>query len=205
MVGSLQMESLVTGKLFVGLEYAPTPAVKYLRPDIDGVPEIPTHPSNLESFSDHLSSIADGLSRINYSSIGSSLERIMSSVASMDLGNLSTAVTDFAASVADAVNGNDMKSTFTSVATLCKNLADLSTAVTDQLLPTFPQLKIAVEQASDGISNLFAMFNPNSRLSFSLERFLRGMESAARAMGLFFEFLEQYPNAILVGKTSGEN
>ena len=204
MVGSLQMESLVTGKLFVGLEYAPTPAGKYLRPDVDGVPEIPTRPSNLESFSDHLSSIADGLSRVNYAAIGSSLERIMSSIASMDLGSLSHALTEFASNVTQMFNEDNTKSAFASVVVLCENLAELSSAINRQLKPTLPSIRSAVEQVSDGIGNLFAMFDPNSRFSFSTERFFRAMEGAARAMGLFFEFLEQHPNAIFAGRAASE-
>ncbi|MDR2668064.1 MAG: MlaD family protein [Puniceicoccales bacterium] len=204
MVGSLQMESLVTGKLFVGLEYAPTPAGKYLRPDGDGISEIPTRPSNLESFSDHLSAITEGLSRVNYTAIGSSIERIMSSVAAMDLGTFSQVITNLASTVSEALADDDARKAFSSLAALCVNLAGLSSAVNAELIPALPQIRLAVEKASGEIANLFAMFGPNSKVSFYVSGFLRAMEGAARAMGLFFEYLEQHPNAILAGRASGE-
>ncbi|MDR1435697.1 MAG: MlaD family protein [Puniceicoccales bacterium] len=200
MVGSLQMESFVTGKLFVGLEYAPTPAGKYLRPDCDGIPEIPTRPSNLESFSDHLSSIADGLSRINYAAIGMSVERITGSISSVDMGSLSAATAKLAAAVASAADSGDAKAVISSMVTFCKNLAALSTAVLEQLRPALPELAQAIASVSSGACNFSAMLDPNSNFSFAAARLLRSMDWAARTIALFFEFLEQQPNAILTGK-----
>ncbi|MDR0679199.1 MAG: MlaD family protein [Puniceicoccales bacterium] len=200
MVGSLQIESFVTGKLFVELEYVPTLASNYLRPDADGVPKIPTRPSNLESLSDQLIGIADGISHINFSTIGDSIEHIVRSLAAIDWTDLSRSVTDLFRTVANAANSDDTRRIAHSFAVLFQNLAELSTAVSQELQPALPDLRRSLANVSRSAEGLSEFLCPNSSFAVSAERLLRSADAASQAVRLFFEFLEENPRALLFGR-----
>jgi paraquat-inducible protein B len=204
MVGSLQMESFVTGKLFVDLEYAPTPAGSYLRPDGDGVPEIPTKPSNLESLSDQLTAIAESLSRINFSAIGDSVEHMVAAMAMIDWISLSRSVTNLATGLNAAVSGEDTQRAVHHLAELSCYLTELVGAVNGQILPVLPTLRCVFDGVANSVDGLATLLHRDSRFSTFAEQSLRSINSAARAVQLFFEFLEQNPKAILSGRADEE-
>ncbi|MDR2663921.1 MAG: MlaD family protein [Puniceicoccales bacterium] len=200
MVGSLQMESFVTGKLFIELEYAPTSAGSYLRPDADGVPKIPTRPSNRESLSDQLTVIAEGISRIDFSAIGDSAERVLRALAAVDWIGLSQTLTGLARNVSDVIAGKDVHRIIHSSASICQNLADLSAVADDGLKSILPAVRRAFASISASSSGLSELLQPNSPFTVSAERLLRSADAAAQALRLFFELLEENPQALLFGR-----
>ncbi|MDR0340191.1 MAG: MlaD family protein [Puniceicoccales bacterium] len=200
MVGSLRMESFVTGKLFVELEYAPTSAGDYLRPDADGMPKIPTRPSDLESLSDQLSTVAENVSRINFSAIGNAAERILQSLAAVDWASLSRSLVSLFYSVANVTNSEDTRRIIHSFAELCQNLAELSTTISGELQSALPVLRSSLADISHSVEGLSGFLRPNSPFAVSAERLLRNVNAAAQAIGLFFEFLEENPRSLIFGR-----
>jgi paraquat-inducible protein B len=81
LVGSLQTDSFVTGKLFVELSYEPL-GTSYATPLGSGkIREIPTRASNLQNLSGQVMTIVEGLSGIDYASIGASVQEVSSQLA----------------------------------------------------------------------------------------------------------------------------
>jgi paraquat-inducible protein B len=81
LVGSLQTDSFVTGKLFVELSYEPLVAQRPAAMNSGKVREISTKASNLQNLSGQVMSIVEGLSDIDYAAIGASLQEISSQIA----------------------------------------------------------------------------------------------------------------------------
>jgi paraquat-inducible protein B len=78
LVGSLQTDSFVTGKLFVELSYEPLGAQYPMFAAAGKIREIPTRASNLQNLSGQVMTIVEGLSGIDYASIGTSIQEIFS-------------------------------------------------------------------------------------------------------------------------------
>ncbi|MDR2676959.1 MAG: MlaD family protein [Puniceicoccales bacterium] len=76
LVGSLQTDSFVTGKLFVELSYEPLGAQYPVSVGGGKIREIPTRASNLQNLSGQVMTIVEGLSSIDYASIGTSVQEI---------------------------------------------------------------------------------------------------------------------------------
>ncbi|MDR1457203.1 MAG: MlaD family protein [Puniceicoccales bacterium] len=81
LVGSLQTDSFVTGKLFVELSYEPLGAQNPAPIGGWKVHEIPTRASNLQNLSGQVMTIVEGLSGIDYASIGASIQEIFAQLA----------------------------------------------------------------------------------------------------------------------------
>ncbi|MDR3316838.1 MAG: MlaD family protein [Puniceicoccales bacterium] len=200
MVGSLQMESFVTGKLFVDLNYEATLANTYLRRDADGTPEIPTKPSNLASLSDQLNAIAEGLSRVDYATIGGSVEHIFNQLANLEWRSLANALSTTITAAGNVIGGEEMWESIRSFGAACHRIKSISKQLSSGVEPLMEKIL----QACQGITNLAGeakkMFSEGAAIPVGAERFLRNAETAAAAVRIFFEFLEQNPNALLLGR-----
>src|SRR5690606_7375546 len=73
----LQLESFVTGKLYVELTYVTPGSRAVLGPDSFGLPEIPTTPSLLASIGQEAGGLVEGLQTFDISAINENLVRLL--------------------------------------------------------------------------------------------------------------------------------
>lgn len=88
LVGSLQTDSFVTGKLFVELSYEPLEAQRFSTTNGWKTHEIPTRASNLQNLSGQVMTIVEGLSGIDYASIGTSIQEISSQLSQIPFASM---------------------------------------------------------------------------------------------------------------------
>lgn len=204
LVGVLKTDSLVTGKVFVELNYAPTNAETYLRIDpFLSYPEIPTRPSDLQNFGDHLMSVANGLGNIDYRGLVAQIQSAVQSIASADLLPVLTAIRRTADSLTDLISHTSLdellaeaKETCSAATALIRSLSVHSDLLTDSL-------QIMANQATKSLKEIEDLLAENSPFSYRLYHFLTQMANSASALEAFFNFLEQNPDAFINGKYRG--
>jgi paraquat-inducible protein B len=200
MVGTLQMESLITGKLFVDLNYEPTAANTYLQLDEDGIPELPTKPSNLQSVGDQLMQMAENLSRIDYSGIAESTHRLILGLADVHWRELLDAFSGAAHSIADLLNDGQTRSSLANLDRALEGIAQVIGAASGELPQLLGDARLACGLLGEVFTKIRGELDGNPSLARDLAAFLSRVGDAARSLGNFFDFLERNPNALLGGK-----
>jgi len=170
----LALDSLVTGQLFVQLDFMPHVPVRRMATPDDDYPEIPTAPSPLEKLQETLQEIplAD-LAKKTVSTI-SKIEDILQSE---QLGVTMRNLNDLLVEVKGVASNIDSRS-----ATLANNLQD----TTIRLSKTLAALEATVQQTQPLVS----------KTSGAVDE----VAASARALRRLADFLEQHPESLLRGK-----
>ncbi len=207
---ALEAESFVTGQLMVEFEFRPdTPAI--LRGGDDPpYPEVPTIPSNVQELMEKIrtwtAKIADDI----------------------DLQELGARVESILVGVDELVNSDDLRETFSGVnsiindddtqalaTTLRAALDDIGIAARDaaalarnadgkidavELGAVVDRIAATLEEAEAALHSANYVLRGESSEMYQLGVTLKEVESAARALREFLDFLEQNPEALLRGK-----
>lgn len=200
LVGVLQTESLVTGKLFIELSYVPTDVKRYFQIDSSGYPEIPTHPSNLQRLEDKLVKMADALSEIDYAGIGNSVREILKNIEGIDFKNLMDSISNMANSFSELASGENVQLAINEFGEACTTLHELMEKISTGSHSTIQEVNRAVEQFGTTMQRVQHLLSENSSLSVYLSDFLRETGRAAYSLRSFLDYLERNPNALLTGK-----
>ena len=170
----LALDSLVTGQLFVQLDFMPNVPVRRMATPDDDYPEIPTAPSPLEKLQETLQEIplAD-LARKTVSAISKIEDLLDSGQVGGTFTNINSLLSELKVTVANL----DSRS-----ATLATNVQD----TTRKLSQTLTELEVTVRQTQPLVS----------KTSSAVDE----VASSARALRRLADFLEQHPESLLRGK-----
>jgi len=201
--GQLQMESFVTGLLYVGLDFFPDTPANFVQPAQNSrYQEIPTIPSIFEKAQDAAGRIVAKLEQIDFQALINSLEStskgINAVVTSPELKASLQAMQKAMPKVEEAI------ATVRDVAkTMDENFKDLS----GDLKQTSNETRAAVKQAGETmkqvettLANVSALIDPDSSTFYELTRSLREVSSAARSLRQLANYLERNPRALIFGK-----
>ena len=207
----LQQQSVITGVLYVELDYLPDTAYKLHDPKGE-LPEIPTQPSNLGALTRAVAQTLDQLSRIDFVSITKKVESILTRIdkgasqiefekingnlvqASSNISKitgdpaLARAVTDFSA----AMQGID---------TLVKRLSGKVDPVTDDIKAMATAGRKALERLNETSENLRTLTKPGSPARRDLDQALADVSEAAQAIRSLADFIERNPETIIQGRS----
>ncbi len=202
--GQLQMESFVTGLLYVGLDFFPdTPAHFVQSPDgRNKYQEIPTIPSVFEQAQDVVSSIVGRLQQIDFNALVTSLEQTSSGINSLvSSPELKASLRDLQKTVPK------MEEAIVTVRDMAKTLDQNFQTLTGDLKQTSSDTRAALKQASEtmkeaegAIANVKTLVDPDSQTFYDLTRSLREVSAAARSMRQLSNYLERNPRALIFGK-----
>ena len=183
----LESESLVTGLLFVNLDFFPGSPARMLHPDSD-IQEIPTLPTTIEQATQAVKQIVDRLQDID-------LEALVASAT----GAL-TAVRELAASsdVKQAVASLDR--TLQSVQALSQSLGRTVEPLGESLRTTAERAQLLEEELRKTLDSTRSLLEPGSPLSYQLQTTLQEVSAAARSVRSLSEALERDPSAIVRGR-----
>jgi paraquat-inducible protein B len=209
--GQLDMESLVTGLLFVGLDFFPgTPINLVQRTDGDyKYPEIPTLPTTLEQARDAVTQIFNKLEEIDFKTLIASLEStadgIKRTVNSPDLEatirslrQTMPKVDEAVLSIRDlAVTLND--NTKSLAATLEQTTLDTRASL-KQADETLRQATATMKSAEAAVTNIETLTDLDSPVNYELVKGLREVAAAARSLRSLTGYLERNPRALIFGK-----
>jgi paraquat-inducible protein B len=187
----LESESLVTGLLFVNLDFFPGSPARMLHPDSD-IQEIPTLPTTIEQATQAVKQIVDRLQDID-------LEALVASAT----GAL-TAVRELAASsdVKQAVASLDR--TLQSVQALSQSLGRTVEPLGESLRTTAERAQLLEEELRKTLDSTRSLLEPGSPLSYQLQTTLQEVSAAARSVRSLSEALERDPSAIVRGRGGRE-
>jgi paraquat-inducible protein B len=209
--GQLEMESLVTGLLFVALDFLPgTPLnlVQQAGGDYE-YPEVPTLPTTLEQAKDAVTRIMSKLEDIDFKELGANLQATLKGVNR-------------------TVNSPEIESVLRSLARVMpkvdeavvniRNLAGTTEAkvkvLADDLQHTSADARVALKQAGDALkqteetmkraeaaaANIEALSDLDSPVNYELVKGLRDVSTAARSLRSLTDYLERNPRAPIFGK-----
>jgi paraquat-inducible protein B len=209
--GQLEMESLVTGLLFVALDFFPgTPINLVQRPEGDyPYSEIPTLPTALEQAKDAVTQIYRKLEEIDFKALIASLEStvdgIKRTVNSPDLEAAIRSLKLTMPKVDDAV---------VSIHNLAVTLNDTSKSLASNLEQTTIDTRASLKQADEllrqatvtmksaeaAVNSMESLTYLDSPVNYELVRGVRELSAAARSLRSLTGYLERNPTALIFGK-----
>ncbi|HXJ33469.1 MAG TPA: MlaD family protein [Candidatus Eisenbacteria bacterium] len=184
----LETQSLVTGVLYVGLDFFPDTEVVRVLP-VDGPDlEIPTVPTTLEK-------------------VFASFEKVMRRIDAIDIDALMTSARNALDGVSQLTRSPDLER---SIAELHKTLASIR-GVTDSLQPqvqptmkdlraALAQAKIALEGLDKSLVSVQRLVEPSAPFVVDFSRTLAEVGDAARSIRVLADELDRKPNSLIFGR-----
>jgi paraquat-inducible protein B len=207
--GQLQMESLVTGVLYVALDLYPDNPAHFVLSQGSRYREIPTVPTELARVQDELREAFTKLAKIDFNGVTVAMthafegvDRLTNSPAlNASLRSLEQTMPKIDAAV---VNIQRL------AVALEKNTSDLSTDLQQTSAATraalaeidlaVKQVSITMKEAEGTMITARAAIDPDSPFAYELTKSLREVSAAARSLRLLAGSLERNPRALIFGK-----
>lgn len=191
----LNVESLVTGLLYVDLDFRPdTPAKFYMGAD-SLYPEIPTVPTKLEQAATTLSKMMAQLEKINFDELIKSLTNTALAISTLaNSPKIQTAV--------DSLNlaAKSMGQASASVNRLASSLDREIGPMGNDLRLTTEQTRATLKQAQDAMAAVQMTLGPDAPLNYELAQTLEQTSSAARSLRQLSDYLRRNPSSVLRGR-----
>lgn len=187
----LESQSLVTGLFFVELDYRPgTPVTLF--PNETVYRQIPTLPSTLQEFNRTASRVLEELSRVDF-------EALIGSVTSTVQG------------IDRTVNSPQIDEALVNVNQTLVQLRELTADVSQNVAPIADDVRTititissALLRVEHTLESLQGMIDPDSPLTYDLQRSLERLGGAADAIRNFVDYLDRNPSALIRGRAAGE-
>jgi paraquat-inducible protein B len=213
--GQLEMESLVTGLLFVALDFLPgTPLnlVQQAGGDYE-YPEVPTLPTTLEQAKDAVTRIMSKLEDIDFKELGANLQATLKgvnrTVNSPEIESVLRSLARVMPKVDEAV---------VNIRNLAGTMDDKVKILADDLQHTSGDARLALKQAGDAlkqteetmkraeaaVANIETLSDLDSPVNYELVKGLRDVSSAARSLRALTDYLERNPRAPIFGKPNSK-
>ena len=209
--GQLEMESLVTGLLYVALDFFPgTPINLVQRTDGDyKYPEVPTLPTTLEQAKGAVDRILNKLDEIDFKELGANLQATLKgvnrTVNSPEIESVLRSLALVMPKVDEAV---------VNIRNLAGTMDDKVKILADDLQHTSADARLALKQAGDAlkqteetmkraeaaVANIETLSDLDSPVNYELVKGLRDVSTAARSLRSLTDYLERNPRAPIFGK-----
>jgi paraquat-inducible protein B len=207
----LLMESLVTGLLYVGLDFFPGTPVNLVQKPDGQYPyrEIPTTPTPLEQAQDAVTRIVNKLEEIDFKRVIKSLEGTLDGVNQLvnspELKSTLQSLNQTMPKIDEALAGV-RKLTMTldsNVTKLAGSLEQTSASAGEALQQanvTMKQTDAALKEAEAAMISIRGVIDADSPVFYELQRSLREVAGAARSLRLLSNYVERNPRALVFGK-----
>ena len=208
--GQLQTESLVTGVLYVALDWFPETPLIFIQPAGEDFhyAEIPTVPTELEQFQANATRIIKKLEAIDLQRLADSLTKasdgvgqladspaLKSALKSLDrtIPEVREAISDFRRLTNTANNR---------VNTVSDDFHDMSTDLRKTVTvaqTSIEQFAVTMKEAQETIISVRATVDPDSPIFYELTRSLREISGAARSLRTLANNLDRNPQSLISG------
>ncbi len=178
--GQLQFDSLLTGELYVDLDFHPEekPALVAKYGDYE---VIPTMPAQLEALTTKITNVLDKVDAIPLDQIGRDLSAT-------------------AAGANALVNSAALKQ---SIVELEGTLAQARATAARLNTEIAPELANTLRESAATLKNAKTLISDSSPLTVEMQRMFQEVSGAAHAVRLMADYLERHPEALLQGKGRG--
>ncbi len=191
----LNSQSIVTGLLFVQLDFHPETPVVLITPPEAGLSEIPTIPTTLEQAQQVAAEIIANLRKIDFDGFGKALRASIDGInATVNAPGLQKALQSLPDTLAS------LNQTLASVQKLATNLDQRSGPLLASLQQTSERSTRAVEQARATLESVQGLADTGAPLAGQLVGVLEELRGTARSIRLLADYLERNPSALVRGR-----
>lgn len=195
--GRLEVQSLVTGQLYVGFDFYPDQPAKYAGIKSE-YPELPMVPSLSEEVGANLRGLMERLRKIPLENIA---EHLDSALAGIDKVVNSPDLQAAIAQLDDTVT--DVRGTVEEARDMLADARKLVDDVDEKVDPLLVSAQSALDQARSTLATVEGAVEPGADVRYELTQALTELSEAARAIRRLADFVERNPNSIVFGRTSG--
>jgi paraquat-inducible protein B len=198
----LKTGSLLTGKLFVNLDFHPNAPPAQLSMQ-DGVFVIPTIATGLAQAQADLESLLQKVQALPLEQIGADLQAIIRGgkelTNSAELKESLALLKETARGASELTNSSELRESLVLLRQTLANSDKLTSELTSALLP---ELQATIDE---GVATLTlvqsAYLQEDSPVFHELTRMLKELNSAARSIRLMTDYLERHPDSLIKGKS----
>jgi paraquat-inducible protein B len=207
----LQMESIVTGQLYIELAYRSDPAPAELETRATAFPEIPTTPSLLAAFGTQAGSLVGDvlkiLFQVNEMLASISMDEINRSVvASAGAVEQMASSPGLQAALADAPNVTaQMTRTMAEMELLAARLGGTIDPLQLQLAGTNAEVTLTLQTMREALDETRGLLSTDSGVGYRIEGAMASLAGAADALRALVLALERNPDMLLRGKRPDDN
>lgn len=207
----MDMESIISGMLYIELNYVPNAGAPVLIEKEQLTPEIPAVASPLDAIGDLAFKIAENVSNIDFKRISdnlnASLENLNRVLADLDATGMSRSIKSAANSVTSLAGSpkviellDNANKTIADFRTLATDMSAVGKPLPGQINELSAQARKTMESIQLAADQLRLTSAENSEVVTSLNGALRELTAAARAANDLAGFLERNPNALISGR-----
>ncbi|MCI0400957.1 MAG: MlaD family protein [Gammaproteobacteria bacterium] len=209
----LQLQSFVTGKLFVSLDFLPDTPVQLVGRAPAGVYEVPTIPSPLDELTksleklplkelaDEAVSAMHGIAElVNSPKVKDIIDKLDATVEDINklVNDIDAEVKPLARSTADTLA--EARSTLKDAQQLLLNVDTQVAPVAENVQQTLTEARATLAGAQKTLSEVDAMIAADAPLQYRIAETLDEIERAARSIRTLTDYIDQHPEALLHGK-----
>ncbi|MBN8550614.1 MAG: MCE family protein [Deltaproteobacteria bacterium] len=189
--GQLQSQSMVTGLLFINLDFYPDTPARFVSTD-SPLPQIPTIPSKLEEISKSLESlpIRETLNQLNETVVA--INKIID--------------TDQARAVVPKLDG-----ALDEAHSVLAHADDILTVVQNHIGPTAQSVESAAHAAAGAskaaenvLTDAQSLVSEDSEFRFRASELLKNLSTTLSSVRTFFDYMDRDPNSVIFGKQAEE-
>ena len=199
----LQLTSIVTGLLYVDLDFMPgTPIILRHPSQNHGLPEIPAVPSNTSQMMKAVSTILQDLSNAKFAELSAKLnqtaEQIKSGIGEIEFAKINANIVRLTKSAANLVEAPELKEALTNANRLIRDIDRLSADIAAQVDPVAQEIKLSLSELRTTLTEINLAIQ-NVQSAVSLRQGSIGQEfgdaliqinDAARAVRALADFLQ---------------
>ena len=201
----LQMQSLVTGKLMIELDFHPDTPVRLIGADPDYL-EIPTVQTGLQELAEKIEKapIEEIFNKLHSAVEG--IEKVINSPEVMELLRSMNDTLDDVEKLVEDVNRhvdpllNATTETVRDAQKLVRNVDGRVGTLASSADDAIKAATVAIEQAQVTLKSVEKSAGDDSALYYELNKTLNELSGAARAIRLLADYLNQHPESLLRGK-----
>jgi paraquat-inducible protein B len=198
----LNMESFVTGLLYVSFDFFPDAPLELVGGDDLPYPELPAIPTALEQAQSAAAEIINKLKEMKFDEMVADLrgaaDGVNKLVNSAGLKQGVDSLGEVAANVNKALV--DLRATLARLDKLGGNLDSGIVTVQKELAATTVEARRMLEQATLSLQNVGSLTRPDAPLAQQLGTTLRDVSRASQQLSNFLDYLERNPSALVRGK-----
>jgi paraquat-inducible protein B len=191
----LNVESLLTGLLYVDLDFHHDMPAKYYMGADSPYPEIPTVPTKLEQVQTTISDALAQFDKIDFQQLISSMTKTANAVTAL-------ANSPKIQNAAESLNlaARSMGQASASVNRLALSLDREIGPMSQELRLTTEQTRTTLKQTQDMLAAVQMTLGPNSPLNYELAQTLEQTSSAARSLRQLSDYLRRNPSSVVRGR-----
>lgn len=210
--GRLQLESFITGQLFVELDYYEDPGQPFRRVQHEPrFKEIPTQPSVMTELGSSTADVLATVATIDFLEISQQLTLLLrnlnNTVHALEPERWSVSLTSIGTHLDRILTDVEVKPTMDRLNEVLDDFQALTRHLDTSIDPVLTdyhqlaaQLSDTLERSNQVIANLDALTAPEAELQYELRATLAEFHRAARSARELLDYLERNPRALLTGR-----